>query len=445
MRTALEDDPHYFWGWQQLASWYRKDENATDQFLEAARMLARIAPNNATSFGYLGEAKVRAGDRAGAKADLRRALDLAPDYDFAGMLLFDEHLEDKELDDAAEVLATMEEHTPGPYVTARAVQLAAKRDDQDKAEERFGEVCRAKSLESDWPVEASLDAMAAAGWRTIALARLRREVDGPDVHPAAAALLVRVLMVEDHRRAEKLIAELWGRGEVSTRAAGAYMDYLNQSHLPSRTFSFVRANTDHLKADTQLWGTTGSLLADFPGKGYRAAIDWLADWPEREGVQPWMLMNLVMPLRALGRVDEAHRVSEHALTLPPDYATPLHAVWLAFDAALAGEREAANKRLAEMDRARCDSLHLFVWALIDALRLVQRAEGGDQRSSFRQAREMLAAAAAEHEPVKDYRPALRRTYRRAVARLARSVGGPAASLWGLWRRAFPRLPAAAQK
>src|SRR5262249_37687090 len=72
MRTLLDQDPEYYWGWQQIAHWYDATDNHP-KYLEAAEQLVRLAPRDAEAFGYRGEAKLYTGDRAGAKEDFRRA------------------------------------------------------------------------------------------------------------------------------------------------------------------------------------------------------------------------------------------------------------------------------------------------------------------------------------------------------------------------------------
>ncbi|HXX92996.1 MAG TPA: tetratricopeptide repeat protein, partial [Planctomycetota bacterium] len=69
MRSLLAEDPSYAWGWLQVADWCR-EEGMNPVYLEAARAIHRLAPQRALSFGYLGDAKLRTGDRPGAKADL---------------------------------------------------------------------------------------------------------------------------------------------------------------------------------------------------------------------------------------------------------------------------------------------------------------------------------------------------------------------------------------
>src|SRR6185436_12771604 len=157
MSRAVKDDPSYYWGWMQLADWHSEEGNKKE-YLDAARHLVRLAPQNEVAIGYLGDAKLKNGDRAGAKADFRRAVELEPDYSFGVLTLFDLHFEDGELDAAESLLRTAKKHIGGPYVAAREVQLLAKRKRIDEA------LAALRSLsvlpgEDRWPLDAAMKAL----------------------------------------------------------------------------------------------------------------------------------------------------------------------------------------------------------------------------------------------------------------------------------------------
>jgi hypothetical protein len=173
---------------------------------------------------------------------------------------------------------------------------------------------------------------------------------------------------------------------------------------------------------------------------WRKAAEWLADWPERPGVEPWMLINLVIALRSLGRDAEANRVSRHAVTLPEGPTSRHHTLWLGLDAALAGETAAAVEHLGRVDPAACDAAHRYLHALVRALVTVQQATGADRARVFADVRKDLAAAAKACSSLGADRQAIWRTYNRCVGRLARDAGGWQARVWDMWRRLWPLVP-----
>ena len=77
MRPVLADNPNYAWGWARLAEWAR-EAGTHEEYLEAAETSARINTEVAVAHGYRGEARLRNGNRAGAKESFRRALRSRP-------------------------------------------------------------------------------------------------------------------------------------------------------------------------------------------------------------------------------------------------------------------------------------------------------------------------------------------------------------------------------
>ena len=103
LQTLVADDPQFYRGWMELARCYEQT-GAVAEYLEVAQKMVQLEPQNPVSFAILADARLRAGDRRGAKTAFGRASDLDPDYAFAGMSLFDMQLEDEEFDPAARTL-----------------------------------------------------------------------------------------------------------------------------------------------------------------------------------------------------------------------------------------------------------------------------------------------------------------------------------------------------
>src|SRR5437763_15132017 len=126
MRAALAENPGLYWGWRDLANWLCQ-EGKFKEALEVAQKLAWLAPLNPLSFNYLGDIKGRLGERAGAKADFQRALDLDPTNLFGGANLFDLQLEDAEWAAAEKTLAALRALSRDDTVPAREVRLESRR------------------------------------------------------------------------------------------------------------------------------------------------------------------------------------------------------------------------------------------------------------------------------------------------------------------------------
>src|SRR5262249_30747088 len=157
MRAILVEDPNYFWGWRSLTDWYWEN-GAGAEYLEAANRFLELAPDNPAGFGNRGAAKLRTGDREGAKADFRRAMELAPDYGFAARSLFDEQLADKEYAAASGTLQVLREHNDDVYTRAREVQLLARTGKQAAALECFRKLT-VSSQDAAGPLQTAADAL----------------------------------------------------------------------------------------------------------------------------------------------------------------------------------------------------------------------------------------------------------------------------------------------
>jgi len=188
MRAILQQDPNYYWGWSNLAEWCNRVRDF-EGYLEAAENMLRLAPDSPVPFAFRGEARLRLGQRNQAKADLAHALELAPDYAFAGLTLFDEQLADGETDAAENTLQRIREHISLEYILAREVQLAAKQQNEAAACASLRQLVEYAS-DADWPFTAAYAAMIEAGWDE-ALEDILAAAEGqPGVNPLALTVSV---------------------------------------------------------------------------------------------------------------------------------------------------------------------------------------------------------------------------------------------------------------
>jgi hypothetical protein len=169
-----------------------------------------------------------------------------------------------------------------------------------------------------------------------------------------------------------------------------------------------------------LWGVVGYALWNL-GR-HRAGARWLADWEVRENVQPWMLINLVLCLRHLGRDADAARVSRHALGLPADPWTSHHQLWLALDELCQARAGEASARLDTIDPEKFRPTHRYLHGLALTLRDVLRAEPAARRRTALAARRKLVELNRRTViPAADHRAVLR-AYRRAIGQIVRPLG-----------------------
>jgi tetratricopeptide (TPR) repeat protein len=434
MRPILAEHPDYHWGLHNLAEWLSVVGTAAE-YLEAAEALVRLAPDDAVALAYRGEAQLKSGIRTAARDDFRRALERAPNYHFAAFSLFDIELEDEDYEAAARTIAPLTADPGGEYVAAREVQLAAGRADLAAATAALRRLCSGTEGTAHWPIWAANRAFVQNGWVRPAEQIYREFLDRPEAHPQVGALWVERQTARKKWGCGRRVGALLARGEIGHRAMVAYLTALGEAKASARINACIRRHGKALRQHTTCWGSAGYALIAV-GR-YRASARWLSDWSERSDAEPWMLINLVLALRALDRVDEANRVSRRAVELPPDRITHHHRLWLALDEAIAGDSQAAADWLAKVDASRFRATNTYLYRLAGVVIRTRQAAAEEKRRVLAEvARELAALGRNAGIPANDYR-AVVNTYRRALRRLAGERGGVTGRLWLLFRWIMP--------
>jgi tetratricopeptide (TPR) repeat protein len=437
MRDVVAVDPDYYWAWYQLAEWYdRSPEHA--EYLNAASQLVRLAPDSAVPYGFRGDARLRNGDRAGAVADFQRSIELDPTYAFGGLSLFDVQFDDADWSAAAATLEHLRRHIGDDYVEAREVRWAAYHRRKEEALDHFRDLTLS-ACSDNWPLDHSVDVLWRAGlWRS-AERVLQEALDSPSVHPRVAELWIELRTRRGAWHVPRQLDGLLARGEVGRLALIALVCALGKARRKWRLRQVVRRYRETFRV-TQNWGKVGYAFA--LATDDRRLIAFLSDWRERPDVEPWMLLNLALSLRALGRDTAASEVSRHALTLPRDTASPCHEVWLALDSAVAGQFGKAADALGAIDSEAYDASHRFLHALVRGLVALHQVTPSERGRVFASVRAQWQTAVLDSTPMDEDRAAVRHAYRRSVRRLAADTGSWLAWLWALWRTVAPRIPPA---
>jgi tetratricopeptide (TPR) repeat protein len=163
MQRLVSVEPEYFWGWQQLAEWYSETDRKTE-YLEATDELVRLKPDHPMPLTMRGDAKLKTNDRSGAKADLRDALRLAPQYAPAAAILFDTCLADGEIREARMALAVLQEHAGGSEVLVKQIQLACRTEDAEAALRTLAELAALPGEGPPVALQLALAEIEASGW-----------------------------------------------------------------------------------------------------------------------------------------------------------------------------------------------------------------------------------------------------------------------------------------
>ncbi len=419
MQPVLAEDPDYYWGWLNQAEW--ASEVATPaEYLETAEALARLDDDDPVAAGYLGDARLRTGDRDGARAAFRRAFKRSPGHAYTALSLFDLELEDRRLDSAAEVLASLKEHHDGAFTLAREVQLAGARNDRAAAVAALERLCVTAIPGNDWPPDEADRCFTKAGWGRYAVAVYERALDLPEVVSRVGALWIQRCARSGDWRCARRLGSLLKRGEIGVVALDAYLNALAMTRSSWRLRWCMRRHGAAIRANTRCWGMLGFALTCVVR--HAEAARWLADWRDRGDAQPWMLINLVLALRAIRRVDEANRVSRRALELPADGTVPHHRIWLALDNLIDGDGQEAHRWLDGLDSKNYDATNRYLLELARLLIHRVHAAPAERRAVLRATWRRLWALSRETGVSMEDHGAVVRTYRRVTRRMSADHG-----------------------
>jgi hypothetical protein len=214
------------------------------------------------------------------------------------------------------------------------------------------------------------------------------------------------------RRLQELLSSSAAVGE---RAVYAYVEGLARFGGAVQLNSFLDANAPWLKQNVQCWGAGGFALTLV--RDYASTARWMRDWRQRPDAKPWMLVNTAEGLRGISRINEAREVSQAALAKEPDNGTPLHKLWLASDAASAGDAATAAELMAGVDRQSLDADYQFLATCVVAVIEMASSSPTDAPQAFHAAYDSLREARQTYAHL-----AQERGRRRALRRCLWQVG-----------------------
>lgn len=423
MRRVLADDPNYLAGWEQLADWH-SSRDEVDAYLAAAREMLRIAPNDPVTIGYHADALSRAHPETDIRPQLRRALELKPDYLFAGLRLFDLELAGEDLEAAQAVLAGISRHSDTASIKSRKTILAARQGRETEWKSCFRDLLF-HAEHNPGALNEAVAVLRKHGRIAEATRILDDVVTEEKANPDAGRLWVEVRVKRFPVRLPRL-ARVLLNGALGRQAAHAYIDYLQHTRDPIWLDWFTWRYRAWIRADPETLGLVARafIALDRP----RRALRCFGDWRRRGDLPPWSLLNLVAALRDLGRDAEAAEVGRRALALPDDHSSGSHRSWIAFDAALAGDVASTRELLAADNE---ESIGDYYQAINCITRALLASVELESERAFIESRKQLARARAL---VPGYRsqPALKRYIGCAAWHAARTRGrNTLAALW--WR------------
>lgn len=431
MKQILRERPDYAWGHRELAEW-ADDAGEQQTALEAAQALVRLDPTSAMAHGYLGQALAALDKPGEARQAFRRALEIAPTYRFAADRYLSLLAGAKEFERAERALRRIARHAE-PYDAAYfECRLAGQQGQTRRAEA----AARAAFTTPDVPapiIEAITHELGAARAEAI----LRPLIFNSDAKHAelVQAGLAYAELAQGWARCTFALGERPSRTELqklqrrSGAAAEAVMhrmlDDWGERGRVGRALWFLLRHWSFIRQSDLLWGGMSFVFAN--ANWVLATVLWMRGH-ERRRAQPWMLLNLAVNLRALGRFQAAGAVSRTALSLPPDHASPCHLTYLALDAVRAGQIEQAEVLLFDAGRQKLNDFFGGLHDLATSIVALHRAPAEERSEASVWA---FAALQKAQPPILRRLMSLEGAYWRQLARIVgRESDTPSALLRG---------------
>lgn len=350
MRTLLQRAPLYVWGWQKVAEWSRvlQDPEAA---VEAARQVVRGEPAAAEAYALLGDLLDDLGDLPGACQALTHSLRLQPINPGTAHLLGSIALTLGNLADAEhalELLRVAVQQGP-PESRFLADYLEARVASATRQGRRASTAFRALCLEPQAParaLEEARKAMIEGGLGDEAQRVLSKALSRPGAHDRVTSLW----------RSTERAREAWSLRRLDSMhddlvAFPRLLDLELQTHVACnddrRVRSLLRRYEDIIHTTDQVWLVAARALVQTAHP--LQSIRFLQAYTRHPEVAPQAALHVAHAYRALGLRTRARRLSHHVCeqNLPANllYA---HHLWLAYDALLAGQLQAAEPHLAAL-------------------------------------------------------------------------------------------------
>jgi tetratricopeptide (TPR) repeat protein len=340
MKRVVVEHPDHVWSHMMLVEW-QSELGQHEQAVEVARALVELAPLNATSYGYLGDALLGAGKPKKARAAFEQAAALDPSYAYAGAKRLELAIQAQRWEAGARVLDEQGPHVPPETRDSWEVSLSAARRDDASALAAFERLASRPTV----PVfELYRAAKELENLPAYKIARpLERLARNTDVNAELGSIWVTTLDNLGRRPSAFAIRRLrHDHPQAFATAVRAYFEVLgDRSSGLLRLLAALLVLGAEARRNDATWGKVGYALTRT--RAYVVGQLWLADYAERQDAQAWMLHNYRVAALENHQPAAALRAVEHALTLPADDTLPHHLAFAAFGRAVSGNIEGARE------------------------------------------------------------------------------------------------------
>jgi tetratricopeptide (TPR) repeat protein len=432
MSLILEKNKDYYWGWERVSEWAAEAED-NDARRRSVKELIRLAPRDAGPYCHGASLEFELKNDAEALALLKRALQLEPDHGWAARRLMEYYWEKTDATglDTVPGLVLQGGYTGWVGTTSRILAAALREDVPTVTGLLPGLITPADEIGALAKRIDTVLTERSPGLRDAYRKTLDAAVESGTVGASFAAIWVREQLKNRRWDCWKRFGDWIERlGERSIGAIAEFLDGIGEAAQASPAVpELIAAHGPWLRAHTLLWGKTGYALAS--SGLYADGADWLRGGESRPDAEGWMLANLVICLRGLGRRPEAGRISATVVQrgLRDDTWT-WHVSQDAIAAALEGDHQRARATLALTPASEVSGGWSLTYALADSLSRVMAVAPSEARTLFREEHRRLARIARALEtPSK----ALLAEYSESIERMRRHAGAFVLP----WKRRYP--------
>lgn len=352
--------PDYYPAFEYLAMLYADAEGAAQDYLRVTREMTRLAPQDPTTFGYYGEACLKAGKGTEAREALAQAFRLAPDYTFAGATLFRLLLEDKDSDGALRIVQTLEAFKPDSICRRLRVELAAHHCDLEEARNRWSELCRDPDADLV-QLEEAMKALANAGFDQDEriVETLKAASNDPNSSADAGSLIIRRQFRAGRPQAAEFdLKEMRANEKGWERAAITTIEELIRANK-RQLQEFIERNKGELSANDRTWGSIGHAIQSVIG--IREAEYWYAGWEKRDALPAYVFWNMFLVELFRNRLGNGFDLCRRGLEAVPDETVNEHLLILTIEAIQKGDIEGSRDLFSQINPSRFNEWTGFLY------------------------------------------------------------------------------------
>jgi cellulose synthase operon protein C len=429
IRSVLETHPDFSWGWQLLADWLEA-QGKMKEAADAAERLAALNPGSAFPLGYIGDLRLKAGEKAKAADAFRRALRIDPGYLFGAFSLLQIACEESAWAEVESVMLLVRHHASRWHALRAEVLVFRWKKDREAADAAMRELLKAPTHETNALLGAA-GFYHDAGWAARLVSVIERAWSDPEINDEAGAIWVNACRAAGKSAPVGKLMKSSAKHGVKHAALSVHVEQLAGEDARIRMTLLLWKHRDFLRKSTRTWASIGYVLAQF--RKHARLIDWMRDWEHRPDLEAWMLYYLTAAYFERGSDAQAEQIVRRALLLPADRCRPIFVAWSAYYSALRGEYAAAAKTL-EMFDAPEDFLASKALAEISRqLISVGKASAEERVRAFAAARRSMGRLKADNPAAYDV-GYVKRAHQIALRKMATQAD---AAFWRLWYRLPP--------